>query len=279
MQIVRLTNKLSMYFESRVIAFLSNCGIDQTKLSQLQATQPATTRAERLSSYGSEEASESIASNLDTSESSSGSEESEVEEKPRSQPRTGHGRAVNQRKASKQATKRTPSSEEESDYGAGAETSSAEYTDSDDKVHKQIRIKQRSRTRRRGNLHQMGARKRNKMSEDQVAVSRPRRHMAGRRLPRSEDWGGYGSYGSRPPRQAAVKARENVNVAMLDLGDDVWNEGGSTQRRGPARSRRLASWDEGEELSSEVGQQTFGSVTRHGRIVRPSTRTRMYSDN
>ena len=260
-----------MHFESRVIAFLSNCGIDHPEVSgMIQATRSPATRTQRTSSNDYEGTSESSTSNLDTSESSSSVEESDVEETPRARRRNEKEHAVNGR-TSKRATNRAPSSEE-SDYGAGAETSSGECTGSDDDFNKRTR---RQRSSRGNQRCKRVFRNRKGSSEDQVAVSRPRRQMAGRRLPSSQDWDTFGSYSSRPPRQAAMRALENV--ALLDLGAEAWAESRrpcSTR----ARSRRLSSVEGEDGFHGGAGQQASCSITRHGRIVRPSTRTRAYDD-
>jgi hypothetical protein len=272
-QIFRWTNKLSMHFESRVIAFLSNSGVDHAEVSRMiQKIRPSSARIRRTSSNDYDEAtSESSTSNLDTNESSSSDEEeSDVEETVRVRGRTGKKHAVNGR-TQKRAPNRLPSSED-SDYGAGAdaETSSGECTGSDDDYY---RKRVRRQQIRRGNpSSKRSFRSRKGSSEEPMAVSRPRRQLAGRRLPGSQNLDSFGSYSSRPPRQAAMRALENV--AMLDSEAESWAEKpGQCSRR--AGSRRSSSLEvEGEFPSG----QASCSNTRYGRIVRPSTRTRTYGD-
>jgi hypothetical protein len=262
-----------MHFESRVIAFLSNSGVDHAEVSRMiQKIRPSSARIRRTSSNDYDEAtSESSTSNLDTNESSSSDEEeSDVEETVRVRGRTGKKHAVNGR-TQKRAPNRLPSSED-SDYGAGAdaETSSGECTGSDDDYY---RKRVRRQQIRRGNpSSKRSFRSRKGSSEEPMAVSRPRRQLAGRRLPGSQNLDSFGSYSSRPPRQAAMRALENV--AMLDSEAESWAEKpGQCSRR--AGSRRSSSLEvEGEFPSG----QASCSNTRYGRIVRPSTRTRTYGD-
>ncbi|XP_062510721.1 bromodomain and WD repeat-containing protein 3-like isoform X2 [Corticium candelabrum] len=268
-QIVHWTNKLSMHFENRVIGFLSNCGVDHTELSHLQPSRTTVTKASHTPSYDYDGAGESSTSNLDTNESSSSSVETEEdEERLPAHNQTHQQQTVNERKTSKRLKKNASVSEEESDYGAAGE-----YTDSDDDLPKRPQRKSNRASQRN---RQQSRSWRKDSSEDRLPVTRPRRQTAGRRLSVSNEWDTYSS-SSRPQRQAAVRARENV--ALLDLMEDVWDESSlrhNHSRGSHTRSRRFVSWDANDHTHGVDDQQISACMTRHGRIVRPSTRTRMY---